>query len=237
MKLSSEIVDKQNKDIDDIRIIEKKKDNNDSSEITNSSLTTNDNVSDIKETKEEIVITKSNDSPNNNVETPKVEKTNSNTSSPKIEESTNSTSNNTDNSNDNSNENINNSSNNEEKPIVPVEVPQEDNSVRTNDIFYRIHKGRIDYTDLDTCQNETLSFYLKYIRNINNLNYIEVMSNSDNILGYFVEYVFKEASYDNYEECDNIGNSIKSSLSDRVTGYQCNQKDNSYYLKIFTDYD
>ena len=131
-----------------------------------------------------------------------------------------------------------NNSDNEVPPSVPESPPVvEDNSVRTNDIFYRIHKGRIDYTDLDTCQSETLNLYIKYMRNINNLNYIEVMSNSDKILGYFVQYVFKEASYDNYEECNNIGNSIKASLSDRVTSYQCNERDNSYYLKIFTDYD
>lgn len=232
-KLSSEVVDRK---IDNRSLITSS-DNEDNTikddNEPNKDMPTN------KEIKEEEQNISKNNNSNNKEEIALETKTEvPSTNNSVIQTTTNDDSSNIDSSNDSNNNTDNNNSNNEIPPSVPEQPPiVEDNSVRTNDIFYRIHKGRIDYTDLDTCQSETFEFYFNYLDNISNLIYLEVMSNSDKILGYFVEYVFKEASYNNYEECNNIGNSIKSSLSDRVTSYQCTERDNSYYLKIFTDYE
>ena len=112
-------------------------------------------------------------------------------------------------------------------------VKEEDNSINTSHLDYPIHKGRIDCTDYSVCMNETLDFYFKYKKSVSNVFYVEVKSNSGKTLGYFNEYVFKEGTYSDYDECQRKGNEIKSILSDRVTGYQC---DSSNKLKINTDY-
>lgn len=115
---------------------------------------------------------------------------------------------------------------------------ESDNSVNKNSLDYSTHKGRIDNCDSSSsCMNQAINFYLKYKKNIANYYVIDVVANNGNTLGYFIEYVFKEASYDTESECNSVANNIKSELSDRITGYKCSNKDNKYYLNITTDYD
>lgn len=116
---------------------------------------------------------------------------------------------------------------NEEKPQKIV-----DNSVDTSSLDYNEHKGRIDCGSPDECMNIALPIQFRFKQSMTNSFFIEVMSNSGNSLGYFIEYVFKENTYSSNEECEKIGSEIKQTLSDRVISYQCNGST----LKINTDY-
>lgn len=115
----------------------------------------------------------------------------------------------------------------EEKPQKIV-----DNSVDTSSLDYNEHKGRIDCGTPDECMNIALPIQFRFKQSMTNSFFIEVMSNSGNSLGYFIEYVFKENTYSSNEECEKIGSEIKQTLSDRVISYQCNGST----LKINTDY-
>lgn len=117
----------------------------------------------------------------------------------------------------------------EEQTVRPEVV---DNSVDTNSLDYNEHRGRIDCYSSDECMNISLPMQFKFKKSITNSQYITVMSKSGNVLGYFIEYMFKENTYSSNEECENIGNQIKQTLSDRVTSYQCNGST----LKIYTNY-
>lgn len=117
------------------------------------------------------------------------------------------------------------------------ETPQSeiviDDSVDTNGFDYHIHKGRIDCMDSKSCMDISIPIQLKYKKNISNAFYIEVISKSGNTLGYFIEYVFVDYDYKDIEKCNEIGNLIKDSLSDRVVGFTCSPEG---ILKINTDY-
>lgn len=112
-------------------------------------------------------------------------------------------------------------------------IKQEDNSVNTSHLDYPTHKGRIDCTDYNKCMDDSLKIYFSYKKIISNVFYVEVKSNSNKLLGYFTEYVFKEHTYSSEEECQRVGSEIKTLLSDRITSYKC---DSSNTLKIITDY-
>ena len=118
----------------------------------------------------------------------------------------------------------------EEPPKVEV---VEDNSVDTNSMDYRIHKGRIDCGSAEPCMNISIPIQLKYKKSISNVNYIEVIAKSDKTLGYFIDYVFVEYNYGSVDKCNEIGGEIKAQLSDRVTGYTCSPEG---ILKINKDY-
>lgn len=118
----------------------------------------------------------------------------------------------------------------EEQPKVEI---VEDNSVDTNSMDYRIHKGRIDCSSADGCMDISIPIQLKYKKIISNVNYIEVIAKSDKTLGYFIDYVFVEYNYGSIDKCNEIGNSIKTKLSDRVTGFACSPEG---ILKINKDY-
>ena len=117
----------------------------------------------------------------------------------------------------------------EDQTVQPEVV---DNSVDTNSLDYNEHRGRIDCYSSDECMNISLPIQFKFKKSITNSQYITVMSKSGNVLGYFIEYMFKENTYSSSEECENIGREIKQTLSDKVTSYQCNGST----LKINTDY-
>ena len=105
-------------------------------------------------------------------------------------------------------------------------------SIDTSHPDYSIHKGKKDCTDSSGCMDISLPIQFKYKKNISNTFYVEVRAKDGTVLGYFIEYVFKEYTYSSDEECNQIGNEIKSKLSDRVTSYSCN----AGTLKINTNY-
>ena len=108
----------------------------------------------------------------------------------------------------------------------------DDKTVDTSHPEYYIHQGKIDCTDSSDCMDISLPIQFKYKKIIANTYYVEVIAKDGTVLGYFIEYIFKDYTYSSDEECNQIGNEIKSTLSDRVTGFSCN----SGNLKIITNY-
>lgn len=135
---------------------------------------------------------------------------------------------------------VENKTENQEQPIVNQQVDETpkneivvDDSVDPNGFDYHIHKGRIDCSSADGCMDISIPIQLKYKKIISNVNYIEVIAKSDKTLGYFIDYVFVEYNYRSIDKCNEIGNSIKTKLSDRVTGFACSPEG---ILKINKDY-
>lgn len=157
---------------------------------------------------------------NSNVEESKIEEKIDNKSNNSNSTSINSNSSNTQNINE-SNNNSQASTNSSDGKIVDPSHPD-----------YYIHKGKIDCVDSSDCMNISLPIQFKYKKIISNTYYVEVIAKDSTVLGYFIEYVFKDYTYSGDEECNQIGNEIKSTLSDRVTGFTCN----SGNLKIKTNY-
>ena len=150
---------------------------------------------------------------------------------------TNSTNSNQETKSQNNSQNITeqNTQNNQNSQSVPT---VDGNAVNKNTIDYTTHKGRTDNCNSNSsCTEKGLNFYLRYKKVVANYFVLDVTANNGNILGYFIEYVFKEGEYDTEAECNSIGSSIKSELSDRVTGFRCSSRNNKYYLNITTDYD
>lgn len=108
----------------------------------------------------------------------------------------------------------------------------DDKTVDTSHPEYYIHQGKRDCTDSSDCMDISLPIQFKYKKVIANTYYVEVIAKDGTVLGYFIEYVFKDYTYSSDEECNQVGNEIKSTLSDRVTGFSCN----SGNLKIITNY-
>lgn len=107
------------------------------------------------------------------------------------------------------------------------------NKVDTTNPSYSIHKGIIDCGDYSKCLDISLPIQFTYKKSIANTFYVEVKAINGSVLGYFIEYVFKENTYSSLEECNDIGNKIKNTLSDRVASYTCSVEG---ILKINTKY-
>lgn len=106
-------------------------------------------------------------------------------------------------------------------------------TVDTTHPDYVIHRGIIDCTESSKCLDKSIPIQITYKRSILSSDYVDVYATDGSILGYFIEYKFKEYTYSSYEECNDIGSKIKSALSNRVTGYTCSS---SATLKINTIY-
>lgn len=137
----------------------------------------------------------------------------------------------------------NNSSNSNSVTNSPSKNTQsssnDGNVVNKNTIDYSFHKGRTESKckTNEACTSQGISFYSRYKRVIDKFEVLDVTTINGNVLGYFIEYVFKEGEYETDNECNSIGAAIKSELSDRVTGYRCSNRNGKYYLNITTDYD
>ncbi len=102
---------------------------------------------------------------------------------------------------------------------ITTDVP--DDSVDEESIDYPIHKGRIDCSDLQSCQELSLPMQFKYKDVIANAMYLEVISKNNHILGYFIEYFFNSPNYETNDECINVGKALKQDLNDKITSYTC----------------
>lgn len=189
-----------------------------------------DNKVDEKEKQEKQETTETNDEKKSDLVQPKEESSNNQTSNKKenihVEEQIHNENNYKE---ENTNIQIIEQTKHEEQTVQPEVI---DNSVDTNSLDYNEHRGRIDCYSSDECMNISLPMQFKFKKSITNSQYITVMSKSGNVLGYFIEYMFKENTYSSSEECENIGREIKQTLSDKVTSYQCNGST----LKIYTSY-
>lgn len=149
-------------------------------------------------------------------------------------------SNSSSNSSSNSNPTSNSSSNSNVSSSISKNNDTQAEIVETVDkssIDYSIHKGRIDCSSAEKCDEKGLPIYFQFKKAIRNLFYVEVMSNKNNSMGYFIEYVFQLSIFSTNEECQSYGTNIKNTLSDRVIGYTCTLKENNYELKVYTDYN
>ena len=117
--------------------------------------------------------------------------------------------------------------------IVESSVEAETDTVDESSMDYPIHKGRIDCETESNCMDKSIPLQFKYKNLITNVFYIEVISKNENVLGYFIQYNFKENKYSTKEECETIGSNIKEDLIDKITNYEC-LEDN--ILKINTNY-
>lgn len=120
--------------------------------------------------------------------------------------------------------------------VIESSVVQTDNDcdkVDEESVDYPVHKGRIDCHSEASCMDKSIPIELKYKQSISNVSYFAVISKADQVLGYFIKYDFKEFKYSSPEECNLIGKEIQTTLSDRVTNYECSE---AGILKITTDY-
>lgn len=122
-------------------------------------------------------------------------------------------------------------------PSQEQEVDTTTYVVDTNDIFYPIHKGTSDYSDGTTCYNKGIEMSFKYPSIISYYNCIDVMSiniatGNRKIMGYYLEYIFAETTYDNLDDCNNKGNALKKDIPNKVSSFKCQKSGNEYVLKI-----
>ncbi len=130
----------------------------------------------------------------------------------------------------------------EETAIItpPQVITQTDLTIETeradeiddSSLDYQIHKGRIDCLNEKACLERSMPIQFEFKDIITNTFYLEVHAKNDEVLGYFIEYVFRTNTYDTEEECENVGRAIKETLNDRVTAYTCQTNT----LSIITDY-
>ncbi len=135
----------------------------------------------------------------------------------------------------NDNPNIQESTN---QAITPQSTIEQSNQtpvdpVDENSIDYPIHKGRIDCETEAKCMDKSIPLQFKYKALITNVFYLEVISQKENVLGYFIQYNFKENTYSTKEECETIGSNIKEELNDKITSYECSDNNT---LKINSNY-
>lgn len=204
--------------------------------ITKTELNKTDYNTDIEEKNEDSYENTPIDTKETNTDEPTTTKENNNSSNKEITKSTTTTSSKknttTSNKTESSKKQTTNKTTSSNKTTNST-PKKEDNSVDTSHFDYRIHKGRIDCTTYDVCQNKALKIQFKFSESISNSFQVEVISKSGNTLGYFNEFVFTNYKYSSSDECKRIGSEIKNSLSDRVISYSC---DSNNILKIKTDY-
>lgn len=113
-------------------------------------------------------------------------------------------------------------SNSQAKNEVSFNSNNDNDSVDTNHPDYYIHRGIIDCEKSSDCLDKSVKIKLEYKKSIDYSNFVEVYAKNGSVLGYFIEYVFKEHTYSSYDECNSFGTKIKNALENRITGYTCN---------------
>ena len=141
---------------------------------------------------------------------------------------------------DNNNNNNSNSNNNKNDDTVQNPSPSpgndskesvDEDSVDTNDIFYNLHKGRIDFKTVSECHNYGYNISFKYIE-IASFTCTDVMSVKRNVLGQYIYYYFRTSEFDSYDSCIARANLIKNDLKDKITSFSCDLDNNKYILHI-----
>ena len=112
-------------------------------------------------------------------------------------------------------------------------IPKDDD-IDTASFDYQIHRGRIDCLTPNECITLSLPIQFELKNNIDSVFYLEVKTNSNRSLGYFISYSFKDYRYDDYDTCLSKGNYLKEKLTDRITHYKCHDDGT---LEVHTDYE
>lgn len=99
---------------------------------------------------------------------------------------------------------------------------EEDNIIDEDSIDYKIHKGRIDCINTSLCNDMTKEIEKEFAGSIKDIDYIAVKNKNNQILGYFINYLFKDYDYYDYETCISKGEYLKQMLTNRDVSYKCN---------------
>ena len=140
--------------------------------------------------------------------------------------------------NDNNNEqeiinvdqNIPKSKKNIDEKKEEIEKNDDDKIVDETDASYKIHKGRIDCTEIDKCMDISDLIKNDYNYLIQDIIYVPVLNKNKKSLGYFINYLFHDYKFDTYQECNSIGIKLKELLSD--INYNCTD---DYVIHITRD--
>ena len=115
------------------------------------------------------------------------------------------------------------------KPVIKNEVDK--NEIDKDHQDYKIHKGKIDCLNIDECIDKSKDIQKELSNNIGSITYIDVKNKNNDTLGYFINYIFKDYQYDDYETCISKGEYLKNYLIDRKVSYKCDDS----LLKITID--
>ena len=88
---------------------------------------------------------------------------------------------------------------------------------------YRIHKGRIDCLDIDECIKKSLPIQLEFKDLIDNIFYLEIKAKNGKNLGYFIEYSFKEKTYEDDLTCQKMRDKLKEKIPSYSTQFSCHK--------------
>lgn len=123
-----------------------------------------------------------------------------------------------------------------ELPSSEIVKPEEEtfDKIDKNDKNYHIHKGIIDCLNTNECMEITLPIQLEYNNIISNVTYIEVVSNSHKVMGYFIKYIFKPYQFKTYDMCKNVMEEIKLVLNNKIDNISCSENGE---LQIKTTYE
>ena len=105
----------------------------------------------------------------------------------------------------------------------------EDNVIKHNDNDfvdtenddYSKHKGRIDCLDIDECISKSVPIQYEFKDIISDIFYLEVLSKSDKILGYYIDYSFKSYKYEDYPMCMNKLTSLNEKIKNLDFEFTC----------------
>lgn len=115
--------------------------------------------------------------------------------------------------------------------IVVTNEDNNKNEIDIDDADYKIHKGRIDCLNTSDCFQKAKKVQDELVNSIQDIMYLDVKNKRHQILGYFINYIFKDYQYDDYETCVSKGEYLKQILTDREVDYHCDDK----VLKITLD--
>lgn len=97
----------------------------------------------------------------------------------------------------------------------------DDDFVDTENDDYPKHKGRIDCLEIDECISKSVPIQYEFKNIISDIFYLEVLSKSDKILGYYIDYSFKNYKYEDYPMCMNKLTSLNEKIKNLDFEFTC----------------
>lgn len=111
--------------------------------------------------------------------------------------------------NDNKNEPINN------EEIISVT----DETINNYD-----NNNKIDCENIDDCMSISLPIQYELKNSIDSVFYLEINDNKNELLGYYIDYSFKDYQYKDYDTCTKKGAYLMDNLADRIDKYECSSE-------------
>ena len=82
----------------------------------------------------------------------------------------------------------------------------------------------VDCIDISECKEKSFLISNKFKNIINNITYVEVMKENNQLLGYYIEYSFKKNKFHDKDECNEIGYILKETLSNHEIDFKCSDE-------------